>query len=1476
MDDSDEEYLARAAVFTEKLILTLQNPAQEPSPPSSKVQAAALNVPKSSKNDAKFENPVPINKTEVRAPHRQLVPIGTDDKKSPEKRQEEAAAQKPPQARIPRVGFTRVLLPEARSKSTNPTPTKIAVRPSIPEHHRKSFGGTGESRPGSTTPQQRQEVELQETQKPQISESRSKSLNRIPENHRKSFGGTVNYQKVPIKEIVASETKEPMSKEVELKTQKPSPTSIQVAESQLISKIRSRPTNDSVTASTVSKPTILNPSQKTENTANSVSKPSVPDQKILKKSDEGEAVEPQNPAQRTESSVSVNNESTPAVPEVRTKSFGSVRIRQSFQDVEVASAENRSKSANPAQRTESTISANNESAVPEVRTKSFGAVHQKTPRMSEGSEDISATKSIRTPHVQQIQAAEAQVSESRSKSANPAQRNESSVSVNNESTPAVPEVRTKSFGSVRIRQTFQDVEVISAENRAAQRNGNSVLVHQKTPRMPEGSNPNDISATRSIKTPPVEQIRAAEAQISENRSKSANPLQRTESSVSVNINSTPAVPEVRTKSFGSVRIRQTFQDSEMISAENRAVQRDENSVSANNQSRPAIPVVQTKSFGANTRTRQTFQDVTNLQTVPTKSEEIELKKDIPATRSTFGANTRARQTFQEVANLRIPTKSEESEFMKNIPATRSTKAENSVNNVPETHTQKAPEKSDEIAAVRSTRTNSVSEDNSTKPLQTKPVITENRSNSAQKTENSVLASNGSRPEIQTKSFGMEHILEKPEESSATRPVTSQQPGEHHQQTESHVPNVCVQQPLMRKSRPMERCVRPILDIPTQIEPPLPPSTEPMPTFQQFIPEQQSPRFFPPVPSSSVPSFAVINNFSRPRAAAVTRPPIPSFAEPLPVQRNIPNQQQPLRISSPVPSSFARPRANAATRPPFPPAGFSRDVPRPNQNRPPPPTRPPNNRMNDEINQLCAGVSDLTIADPDFHLETRQRTRVQQPNPMQPIVGSSAPVQDQTTWVEEQTNHRNQRFPMNNNQYNPGESLIGSSEEEEDVNDITVEPINPAGEYPEMFTSFRRQLAEEENRSLRNHHVTFRDTSIVDLGRNNNEPERPPPSPIIRSNTPVVRRPPLLPPIAKGRIPERREVLPPISPISPLFGPPTNVPTTSNNMPAASFDSADSAINKPTKEERNKTEHLESADAQYLTNLNPEDLEKMSEEELQQVTNSFYESGPRLKFKQTFPFMAEGIVQKDCETGQLKVYSQRLGRIMLEDQRWKKTEDYVYFVAIKPGVNRGLWFDVHPKCLVSAKFPSVEKLVIRGYAILAHPNGSREDSIKESRWICWNDSLGLMQVISGAARIPLKKQPVWDKQLDIVSIHANFENRRFVVTKLVALTNSREKKDKFPDEVFLVQDAIFKRQCEDDLLFHSAKLNAPILIKRTLVGEVHTFEQRAFELVVVPTFPRSNTLEFRSMLIIDNPQQFWKREKEWIRELLIKKAESYDN
>lgn len=84
-------------------------------------------------------------------------------------------------------------------------------------------------------------------------------------------------------------------------------------------------------------------------------------------------------------------------------------------------------------------------------------------------------------------------------------------------------------------------------------------------------------------------------------------------------------------------------------------------------------------------------------------------------------------------------------------------------------------------------------------------------------------------------------------------------------------------------------------------------------------------------------------------------------------------------------------------------------------------------------------------------------------------------------------------------------------------------------------------------------------------------------------------------------------------------------------------------------------------------------------------------------------------------------------------------------------------------------------------------------------------MGMMGVVSGAARTTLKKQPVWDKQLDvrrsqvfrsvtifqIVSISSVFENNSFLVINLVALTNLEEKKKQFPEEVFLAQDMIYR-------------------------------------------------------------------------------------
>lgn len=72
---------------------------------------------------------------------------------------------------------------------------------------------------------------------------------------------------------------------------------------------------------------------------------------------------------------------------------------------------------------------------------------------------------------------------------------------------------------------------------------------------------------------------------------------------------------------------------------------------------------------------------------------------------------------------------------------------------------------------------------------------------------------------------------------------------------------------------------------------------------------------------------------------------------------------------------------------------------------------------------------------------------------------------------------------------------------------------------------------------------------------------------------------------------------------------------------------------------------------------------------------------------------------------------------------------------------------HPNCIISAKLPAPNKISIKGRGMLVHPIG-REDQTSERSWFIWNDSLGLMDVISGSARIALKKYTCWDKQLDV--------------------------------------------------------------------------------------------------------------------------------
>lgn len=63
------------------------------------------------------------------------------------------------------------------------------------------------------------------------------------------------------------------------------------------------------------------------------------------------------------------------------------------------------------------------------------------------------------------------------------------------------------------------------------------------------------------------------------------------------------------------------------------------------------------------------------------------------------------------------------------------------------------------------------------------------------------------------------------------------------------------------------------------------------------------------------------------------------------------------------------------------------------------------------------------------------------------------------------------------------------------------------------------------------------------------------------------------------------------------------------------------------------------------------------------------------------------------------------------------------------------------------------------------------------------------------------------------------------------------------------------------------------MKNTLIDDFNSDEKRKYEIVVVPTFPNSMRLEFRGILLIDNPM-FWSKDKEWVREKLLKRTEAY--
>ncbi|CAO4361232.1 unnamed protein product [Caenorhabditis nigoni] len=472
--------------------------------------------------------------------------------------------------------------------------------------------------------------------------------------------------------------------------------------------------------------------------------------------------------------------------------------------------------------------------------------------------------------------------------------------------------------------------------------------------------------------------------------------------------------------------------------------------------------------------------------------------------------------------------------------------------------------------------------------------------------------------------------------------------------------------------------------------------------------------------------------------------------------------------------------------------------------------------------------------------------------------------EQSTWVDESAGNLN-ALPTTSYQLSPNDAVIATYT---DPSDRTIQSTRPDTQgYPDMFTDLRRQLAEEDRNKEPHRRIPVErewgeplNTVHMEFGA------------ISRPGTSMSRRAPVLPPCSKGKKSETEKKL---SNVLPSAGLSKQQQQSQNLFHDNGYPSAPAKTVSQISPTPCHPKVAVFHDEIDLISLTSETAGNKTEEELQQYVNAFYDSNPRHKFKESYPFMAEGMVQKDYQTGELKVFSSRLGKTMIPDKRAETSHDYVYFLVVKPGDFRGFVFDTHPRCLISAKFPSVESIVVRGYAILAHSiNPGDDSSKKENRWICWNDSLGMMQILSGSARIPLKKQVVWDKQLDIISIHAIFENGRFIVKTVVALTNSGEKKQHFPNEVFLVTDPEYVKPVDDDLVFSSKKLGANIYIKQSLVGNVEVPPGCAYQLVVAPTFTKSTNLQYRALLLIHKPSDFWE-DKEWIKDILVERMHAHN-
>ncbi|CAB3408468.1 unnamed protein product [Caenorhabditis bovis] len=193
----------------------------------------------------------------------------------------------------------------------------------------------------------------------------------------------------------------------------------------------------------------------------------------------------------------------------------------------------------------------------------------------------------------------------------------------------------------------------------------------------------------------------------------------------------------------------------------------------------------------------------------------------------------------------------------------------------------------------------------------------------------------------------------------------------------------------------------------------------------------------------------------------------------------------------------------------------------------------------------------------------------------------------------------------------------------------------------------------------------------------------------------------------------------------------------------------------------------------------EENRSLTEDEAFALVDEFYYG--KEKFRENYPFYTEGIVMRSTNfRNKIHIYTSRIGRIMIDDSETRKSKNYCFLLVEKPNKFKAIDFSETPKTVISTKFLRNENLEVRAYALLGWGDSNSEGT----DWIAWNDTLGLMKCLKGAARINKKKFDSWTVSCDPVSVISVFENGKWIVRKISALTSIETiKNNALPQDAF---------------------------------------------------------------------------------------------